>query len=74
MQENIVQKVCKELNINQTELAKRLDVGTSTVSEWKKGNIPKMAELALKLILENRQQKKQIQKIKEFSSFLQKIG
>ena len=71
---NIVQEVCDKLNINQATLAKKLDVGTSTVSEWKKGNIPKMAELALKLMLESREQQKKLQKIKEAFSIIQKIG
>ena len=51
-EENIVKKVCKELNITQAELSRHLDVSQATISDWSKGNIPKMAEMALKLILD----------------------
>ena len=51
--ENIVKKTCKELGITQKELAERLEVPQSTVSGWAKGDIPKMTELALKLMIEN---------------------
>jgi len=52
--DNIVKKVCKELGITQKELADKLDVSTAAISTWSKGDIPKMAELALKLMLENK--------------------
>jgi len=52
--DNIVKKVCKELGITQKELADKLDVSTAAISTWGKGDIPKMAELALKLMLENK--------------------
>ena len=70
---NMVKKVCKELEINQSELSQRLGVSTSAISEWNKGNIPKMAELALKLMLENREQRNQLKSIKEIFSIIQKI-
>ena len=53
-EQNIVKKVCKELNITQAELARQLEVSPATISDWAKGNIPKMAEMALLLILENK--------------------
>lgn len=47
-EENIVKKVCKELNITQKELAEMLDVPQGTVNRWASSNdIPKMAYLAL---------------------------
>jgi len=51
--ENIVKRTCKELGITQKELAERLEVSPASVSDWAKGNIPKMTELALKLMIEN---------------------
>jgi len=54
MNENIVKKVCKELGITQKELAEMLEVSTSAVSLWSKGEIPKMAKIALECMLENK--------------------
>lgn len=36
-----VEKIMKEKNISQYELAKRMDVSTSTITEFKKGRIKK---------------------------------
>jgi predicted XRE-type DNA-binding protein len=72
-EKNIVKKVCEELKINQSELSQLLGVSTSSVSEWNKGNIPKMAQLALKLMLENREQQNQLQSIKKLFTVIQEI-
>ena len=60
MQENIVQKVCKELNINQAELSRMIGVSPSKISEYNSGKrkTPKVVNIALGLILENRELKK----------------
>jgi len=55
---NIVKKTCKELGINQRELAEMLDIPQSTMSRWQNDNIPKMAKLSLELLLENNNYKK----------------
>lgn len=52
--ENIVKKTCKELGLTQKELAERLDVSPASVSDWAKGNIPKMTKLALELLVKNK--------------------
>lgn len=65
-QENIVKRVCRELGINQAELASMLDVSTHVVSKWNTTSIPKMAEMALELILENKAQKKHLININNF--------
>ncbi|MCT7513691.1 helix-turn-helix domain-containing protein [Aliarcobacter cryaerophilus] len=72
-EENIVKKVCKEFNITQAELSRKLDVSSATVSDWSKGNIPKMAELALVLMLENKEIKEHLENVKNFYNTLQKI-
>jgi predicted XRE-type DNA-binding protein len=72
-EKNIVKKVCEELKINQSELSQVLGVSTSAISEWNKGNIPKMAQLALKLMLENREQKNQLKSIKKIFAIIQGI-
>lgn len=73
MEENIVKKVCKELDITQKELADMLEVGTSTVSQWGKGDIPKMAQLALEQMLEIKDLKEKITKIKDFKQLLNEL-
>ncbi len=65
MNENIVKKVCSELGITQKELAERLDVPQTTLSTWAKGEIPKMTEFALKLLLENKELKRKLDVFKE---------
>ncbi|WNL16272.1 helix-turn-helix transcriptional regulator [Arcobacter cryaerophilus gv. pseudocryaerophilus] len=72
-EENIVKRVCKEFNITQAELSRKLDVSSATVSDWSKGNIPKMAELALILMLENKEIKEHLENVKNFYNTLQKI-
>lgn len=71
--ENIVKKVCKELNITQTELGRQLDVPASTINTWASGKIPKMAEVALTLMLENKQQKEILEAIKKARDFIGRI-
>ena len=51
-EENIVKKVCKEFDITQKELAEMLDIPQGTMSRWQNDNIPKMAKLALELMIE----------------------
>jgi transcriptional regulator with XRE-family HTH domain len=52
--DNIVKATCKELGITQKELAERLDVSPASISDWAKGNIPKMTKLALELLIKNK--------------------
>ena len=73
IEENIVKKVCKELNITQAELSRHLDVSQATISDWSKGNIPKMTEMTLKLIIENKELKQHLENVKNFYQTLQKI-
>ena len=50
-----------------------MGVSTSSISEWNKGSIPKMAQLALKLMLENREQQNQLKSIKKLFNIIQEI-
>jgi len=53
-QENLVKKTCRELGINQKELAEKIDIPQGTVNRWSSTDeIPKMTILALNLLLEN---------------------
>lgn len=62
--ENIVKLTCKELDITQKELAERLGVPPTTVSGWV-NEIPKMTELALTLLIENKQLKDKLEVFKK---------
>ncbi len=64
-EQNIVKATCKELGITQKELAEKLEVSPASVSDWAKGNIPKMTELALKLLIENKELKQKLYVFKE---------
>ncbi len=57
---NIIQKVCKELGINQAELSRMIGVSQSKISEYNSGKreTPKVVNFALGLILENKELKK----------------
>lgn len=72
-EENIIIKVCKELDMQQADLARMLDVTPARISEWKNGSIPKMSELALNLMLENKELKQHLKNVKRFYETLQKI-
>ncbi|MCP4970813.1 MAG: bacteriophage CI repressor [Arcobacter sp.] len=72
-EENIVKKVCSEFNITQAELGRQLDVPSSTVSTWASSKIPKMAQVALELMLENRRKDKILNSIKEAKKAINSI-
>lgn len=64
-EENIVKEVCKELNITQKELSEILGVPQTTISGWATTKIPKMAELALNLLIENKTLKEKLEIFKK---------
>jgi transcriptional regulator with XRE-family HTH domain len=69
-QTNIVKRACKELGITQKELAEMLDVPQQTVSRWSNDEIPKMAQLALELLLENKSLKSDMEILKKAHEIL----
>jgi hypothetical protein len=71
--DNIVKQVCSKLNITQAELGRQLDVPASTIGTWASGKIPKMAEVALTLMLENKEQKEILEAIKRARDFIGRI-
>jgi len=71
--DNIVKRACKELGITQKELAERLDVQPTAVSNWANGQIPKMAQVALEQMLELKDCKDKLQKIKEARDIMASI-
>lgn len=69
-QTNIVKRACKELGITQKELSEMLDVPQQTISRWSNDEIPKMAKLALELLLENKSLKSDMETIKKAHEIL----
>lgn len=73
LNKNIVKKVCAELGITQAELGRQLDVPASTVGTWASGKIPKMAEVALELMLENKRKDEILKAIKKAQEMIARI-
>lgn len=71
--ENIVKKVCKELNITQRELAERMEIPESTIARWKSGDVPRLAELYLSALLENIELKSKLETIKKAHEIITKL-
>lgn len=61
-QTNIVKRACKELGITQKELADRIGITPSAISQWG-DEIPKTALVALELMIENSNLKKDLNAI-----------
>lgn len=49
----LVKEVCQKLNITQRQLGEMLEIPESTIARWKSGDLPRLAELYLKSLLEN---------------------
>lgn len=67
---NIVKMTCNKLHITQKELAEMLGVQPTAISNWATGQIPKMAQLALELLLENKSLKDDLNIIKKAHEIL----
>ncbi|MFQ6341985.1 XRE family transcriptional regulator [Campylobacter sp. VTCC 70190] len=64
--ENIVKEVCKELNITQKELSSVLGVAPNTATQWATQiEPPQIAVNFMKLLIENKKQKEQLEKFKK---------
>jgi len=48
-EENIIEKTCRELGVNQKQLAEKIGVSSNTISGWKNGKQP-MPKWAFKLL------------------------
>ena len=63
--ENLVKKVCKKLGVTQKELSELLDIQPSAVSNWaNNGQMPKMAQIVLEQMVEIKELKSKLEKIK----------
>ncbi|PCI30999.1 MAG: transcriptional regulator [SAR324 cluster bacterium] len=72
--ESIVNRVCIEFGFSQKKLADMLDVSEPTIAKWNKGEIPKMANLALGLLLENKKLKEDLEEFTLLKKTLKKVG
>jgi DNA-binding transcriptional regulator YiaG len=73
-EENLVKQVCREYEITQTELAEKLDIPKGTISRWvSTKKIPRTAELALNLMLKNRELENQLKSFKIFREALNRL-
>ena len=70
---NIVKRVCTELGITQRELADRMEIPESTVARWKSGDLPRLAELYLKALLENIDLKSKLEAIRQAHEIISKL-
>jgi DNA-binding XRE family transcriptional regulator len=71
--ENLVDKVCREFNINQKELADMLDLSPSTISMWRNEGIPKLAKIALECMIENKKLEEKVNILKQFKKLLESV-
>lgn len=72
-QPNIVKQVCDEFSITQAELSRILEVSPASVSEWAKGNIPRMAQLALEQMIKIKTLEQHLENVKKFYTTLKEI-
>ncbi len=70
---NIVKLTCKELGITQKELADKFGISTSAISQWG-ADIPKTAQIALELMIENYRLKKDLKTLVEGHKTLSRLA
>jgi len=65
---NVVEKACKDLGLNQRELADLIGVSTNTVSGWRNGKraIPKWGYRILDLVKLEKEHKQLTETIKRY--------
>ena len=62
-EENIVKRVCKELNLTQRELAERMGVHQNMPAKWSSGDEPsQMAVKFMELLIEHEKTKRRLDK------------
>jgi DNA-binding transcriptional regulator YiaG len=75
-QVELIERVKKELGMSQSDIARKFEVGTSTVSNWikKKVKIPTIAKIALELMLEREKDRKMLNFMETFSQHIVEMG
>ena len=74
MEENLVKKTCKELGINQKQLAEMMGYSPQIISKWSRGGkISKNAEMLFSATIELSKYKKVIPELSEIKNRLDKL-
>ena len=75
-QVELIERVKKELGMSQSDIARKFEVGKSSVSEWvnKKVKMKPPYKIALELMLKEKQQQEVIDWIQKFPKILKIIG
>jgi len=74
VEENLVKKTCKELGINQKQLAEMMGYSPQIISKWSRGGkISKNAEMLFITTIELSQYKKIIPELSELRNKLDKL-
>jgi len=73
-QVTLIERAKKELGMSQSDIARKFEVGTTTVSDWikQKRKITATAKLALELMLKDKEQQKELEIIGSFMSLMDK--
>jgi len=72
--ENLVRKTCKELGINQKQLAEMMGYSPQIISKWSRGGkISKNAEMLFKTTIELSKYKKILPELSEIKIRLDKL-
>jgi len=73
-QVTLIERAKKELGMSQSDIARKFEVGTTTVSDWikQKRKITATAKLALELMLKDKEQQKELEIIGSFMTLLEK--
>ena len=68
----LLEKVKDELEMKQTDISKKLGIGTTSISDWmkQKRKMPTTVKLALELMLQVKEQKKELKIVEQFRDLL----
>ena len=69
----LIKEVCQKLNITQRQLGEMLEIPESTIARWKGGDLPRLAELYLKALLENIELKSKLETIKKAHKIISEL-
>jgi plasmid maintenance system antidote protein VapI len=73
-QVELLERVKEELGMSQSDIARKFDIGNTTVSDWvkEKRKITTTAKLALEFMLKDKKQQKELEVIDSFMSLIEK--
>jgi len=70
----LLERIKNELEMKQTDISKKLGIGTTSISDWmkQKRKMPTTVKLALELMLQVKEQKKELEVVELFRDLLVK--